>query len=126
MHVRDATAEDADELAALADAEVDAGRLVRDRSVRVAEGEDGLAGFVAFDTWQGAVHVTRFGGDPDAVRELLGAPREFAAREGLDVEVVLPADEDAFRRVLDDAGFEDVGAGPAFDGRQTRRFRREP
>ncbi|MFB6268795.1 MAG: hypothetical protein ABEH83_02545 [Halobacterium sp.] len=122
MHVREATADDADALVALADDELDGARLVRDRTVRVAENDDGVAGFVAFDTWRGAVHVTRLDGDPDAVGELLDAPRQFAAGEDLPVEAVL-VEGDALGDVLVDAGFEDVGPGPMFDGEQTRRYR---
>lgn len=122
MQFRDATADDADALGALADEEVDAARLVRDRTVRVAVDDDDLAGFVAFDTWRGAVHVTRLAGDPSAVGELLDAPREFAASEGVPVEVVLTED-DSLAAVLEDAGFEDAGPGPVFDGAQTRRYR---
>ncbi|MFC3477867.1 GNAT family N-acetyltransferase [Halobacterium litoreum] len=127
MHVRDATDEDADAVVALADEAVDAARLIRDRSVRVADDDGEVAGFVAYDTWRGAVHVTRLGGDPAALGDLLAAPCEFAAREDLPVEVVLPDDEDDdFRTILDDEGFEDAGAGPMFDGRRTRRYRRQP
>lgn len=127
MQYRDATAEDVDALVALADSEVDADRLIRDRSVRVADADGKLAGFVAFDTWRGAVHVTRFGGDPGVVGDLLDAPCTFAARENLPVEVVLPSSEtDAFRAVLDGEGFAETGPGPMFDGERTRRFRREP
>lgn len=127
MHGRDATAEDADAVAALAGGDIDAGRLIRDRSVRVAERDDGdLAAFVAFDAWRGAVHVTRFGGDLDDVRALLAAPRAFARRESLPVEVVVPADEDAVQDAFADEGFEDAGAGPMFEGERTRRYRWTP
>lgn len=125
MDVRDATDDDADALVALADDELDPARLVRDRTVRVAENESGVAGFVAFDTWRGAVHVTRLDGDPAAVSELLDAPCEFAAREDLPVEAVL-VEDDALADVLVESGFEDVGPGPMFDGTRTRRFRRQP
>ena len=126
MHVRDATADDVDSLVALAADEMDAGRLIRDRTVRVAETDDGITGFVAFDMWQGAVHVTRFDGEPDVVGELLGEPRSFAAGESLPVEVVVPDGDEAFHEVLVDAGFEDDGEGPSFGGEGTRRFRCPP
>ena len=125
MNVRDATAEDAAALDALADDDLDAARLVRDRTVRVAENDGGLAGFVAFDAWRGAVHVTRLAGDPETVGALLDGPREFAVHENLGVEVVLDED-DALGDVLLEEGFEDVGAGPRFDGAPTRRYRWEP
>ncbi|MGB9964321.1 hypothetical protein [Halobacterium sp. CBA1126] len=125
MNVRDATAEDAAALDALVDGDLDAARLVRDRTVRVAEGDDGVAGFVAFDAWRGAVHVTRLAGDPDVVAALLDAPREFAAHEDRSVEVVLD-ENDALGDVLLAEGFEDAGAGPRFDGAATRRYEWTP
>jgi len=125
MNVRDATAEDAAALDALADDDLDAARLVRDRTVRVADDDGDLAGFVAFDAGRGAVHVTRLAGDPETVAALLDGPREFAAHERLPVEVVLD-EGDALADVLADEGFEDAGAGPRFDGARTRRYRWEP
>jgi len=127
MHVRDATAEDAAAVTELASADVDADRLVRDRSVRVAvDGNDEVVGFLAYDTWRGSVHVTRFGGDEDAVDDLLGAPRQFASRESLPLEMVVPASDDVVARLLRDEGFEETGAGPMFDGERTRRYRWTP
>ncbi|WP_232703296.1 hypothetical protein [Halobacterium wangiae] len=126
MNVRDATDDDAESLVALASDDIDAERLIRDRTVRVAETDDGVAGFVAFDTWRGAVHVTRFDGESDVVGELLSEPRSFAAGESLPVEVVVPDGDEAFHEVLVDAGFEDEGEGPAFNGEETRRFRCRP
>lgn len=126
MHVRDATAEDADAVAALAGDEVDAGRLIRDRSVLVGEEDDEVVGFVAFDTWRDAVHVTRFDGEPDAIRDLLDSPREFATRESLPVEMVVPEAEERVRELLSGEGFEDSGPGPMFEGERTRRFRWTP
>jgi hypothetical protein len=127
MHVRDATAEDADAVTALAGADLDADRLVRDRSVRIAvDGNDEVVGFLAYDTWRGAVHVTRFGGDEDVVDDLLGAPRQFASRESLPLEMVVPASDDAVAGRLEAEGFEEAGAGPLFDGERTRRFRWTP
>ncbi|WP_336035807.1 hypothetical protein [Halobacterium yunchengense] len=125
MQIRDATVDDAAALATLADDDLDAVRLVRDRSVRVAEREGDVAGFVAFDAWRGTVHVTRVDGDPDAVGRLLDEPCAFAEREGLPVEVVL-VEGDGLADVLDDVGFEEVGPGPMFDGDRTRRYRCEP
>jgi hypothetical protein len=125
MNVRDATADDADAIDALAGTALDAARLVRDRTVRVADDDGDVRGFVAFDAWRGTVHVTRLDGDPEAVRELLDEPREFAAHEDVPVEVVL-VEDDALADVLTDAGFEDAGPGPMFDGARTRRYRCEP
>jgi len=125
MHVRDATADDAAALDRVADDDLDAARLVRDRTVRVADDDGDLAGFVAFDAWRGVVHVTRLNGDPAVVEQLLDAPREFAAHEDLPVEVVLSAG-DSLGEVLREVGFEDAGPGPRFDGTETRRYRWEP
>jgi hypothetical protein len=127
MHVRDATAEDTDEVARLASADVDADRLVRDRSVRVAvDANDDVVGFLAYDTWRGSVHVTRFGGDEDAVGDLLAAPRQFASRESLPLEMVVPESDDDVAGLLEAEGFEETGAGPLFGGEHTRRFRWAP
>ncbi|SEW16520.1 GNAT family N-acetyltransferase [Halobacterium jilantaiense] len=126
MHVRDATAEDADAVTRLASTDVDADRLVRDRSVRVACVDEEVVGFLAYDTWRGAVHVTRFGGDEDTVDDLLGAPRQFANRESLPLEIVVPESEDGVAELLEAEGFEETGDGPLFDGEHTRRFRWTP
>jgi hypothetical protein len=126
MRVRDAVDEDADALVSLTDDDVDADRLIRDRTVQVAETDAGVVGFLAFDTWRGSVHVTRLGGEPDAVRELLGAPCSFAEREALPVEVVLLDGDESLHDVVVDAGFDEVGPGPMFDGERTRRFRYLP
>lgn len=126
MNVRDATSDDAAALAGIADDDVDAQHLIRDRSVRVAEADGDVLGFVAFDAGRATVHVTRLAGDLDAVPALLGEPCSFAACEGLPVEMVLPAADDALCEELTDAGFEDVGPGPRFDGEETRRYRWQP
>lgn len=126
MNVRDATSDDEAALGTLADGDVDPARLVRDRTVRVAETDDGIVGFVAFDASRRAVHVTRLAGGPEIVEALLGEPCSFAATECVPVEAVLLDPEDAIRETLFRAGFEDVGPGPRFEGRETRRYRREP
>lgn len=118
--------EDADVLVTLTDDDVDADRLIRDRTVRVAETDAGVVGFLAFDTWRGSVHVTRLAGDADAIDELLDSPCSFAERESLPVEVVLLNDDESLRDVVVGAGFEEVGAGPMFDGERTRRYRHSP
>lgn len=87
---------------------------------------DDLLGFVAFDAEPNAVHVTGFGGTQDAVEQLLGEPARFAAREGMPVEALVEADETDRRSAIEGAGFEDVGAGPKFDGSPTRRYRLDP
>ncbi|MFB6235182.1 MAG: hypothetical protein ABEH81_04910 [Halopenitus sp.] len=152
MHVRDAVEADAAAIASLADQPTAAARnLVHDRSVRVGV-DDGavdldpdpdsdpdlgpapsapvdpedLLGFVAFDAELNAVHVTGFGGTQDALERLLGEPARFAAREGMVVEALVEADETDRRSAIEGAGFEDVGAGPQFDGSPTRRYRLDP
>ncbi|WP_232686782.1 hypothetical protein [Halobacterium zhouii] len=126
MRVRDAVDEDADVLVTLTDDDVDADRLIRDRTVQVAEMDSEVVGFLAFDTWRDTVHVTRLGGDPDAVEELLGAPCSFAERESLPVEVVLLDTDEPLHDVVVRAGFDEVGPGPMFDGERTRRYRHVP
>lgn len=126
MNVRDATSDDEAALGAIADGDVDAVRLVRDRTVRVAENEDGITGFVAFDASRDAVQITRLDGDPGAVEALLGEPCSFAAAERVPVEAVVLEPDDSMQEALVDAGFEDVGPGPRFEGRETRRYRRAP
>lgn len=126
MRVRDAVDEDADVLVTLTDGDVDADRLIRDRTVQVAETDSGVVGFLAFDTWRDAVHVTRLAGEPDAVEELLGTPCLFAERESLPVEVVLLDTDESLHDVVVGAGFDEVGPGPMFDGERTRRYRHVP
>lgn len=123
MRVRDAIDEDAEVLATLTKNDVDADRLIRDRTVQVAETDTGIIGFLAFDTWHDTVHVTRLAGEPDAVRELLGTPCSFAECESLPVEVVLLDTNESLHDVVLGEGFDDIGPGPMFDGEQTRRYR---
>ena len=126
MEVRDAVEDDTDavvELTGLPSAT--ARELLHDRSVRVATRGDGPIGVVVFDARPGAVHVTRLAGETDAMAQLLAEPVRFATREGMAVELVVPA-EAAAGEVAVAEGFTDVGAGPRFDGDRTRRFRLEP
>lgn len=141
MYVREAHDGDLDAVAALTGMERDAcARLLRERSVTVAvpgdepdaaepDGDDEEetaepVGCVAFDTWRGAVHVTRVAGEKDAMRLLLAEPVRFAEAEGMPVEVVVPADDTATAAAVEDAGFAAVGDGPLFAGDPTRRYRR--
>jgi len=93
-----------------------------------SEGDDtgDLLGFVAFDAEPSAVHVTGFGGTQAAIERLLGEPARFAAREGMPVEALVEAERTDRRSAIEGAGFEDVGAGPRFDGSATRRYRLGP
>jgi len=85
--------------------------------------EDHVIGFVAFDARGDTVHVSDFDGDDEAVRRLLDAPLRFAAREKMALEIVVPTDDD--RQAVSEMGFEAVGSGPRFRGRETTRYRIE-
>jgi hypothetical protein len=141
MEVRDAVEADAEPIAAIADAPADAmRRVVHDRTVRVAvagdtardpnadaagDGTD-LAGFVSFDAREGTVHVTQFGGTPDACERLLEEPLRFAANESMPVELLVVDGDETIRKAATDAGFERVGPGPRFEGKSTTRYRLDP
>jgi len=153
MKVREAVEADADELAAIAGQPADVMRnLVHDRTVRVAEPDDGrgeevansgreppedddrnedgngddLLGFVSFDARAGTIHVTQLGGRATAVKRLLAEPLRFAAGEGMNVEALVEADAGPHRAAAEAAGFEAAGDGPTFDGRRTVRYRASP
>lgn len=143
MKVRDAVEGDAPALAELTDAPPTVLRnVIHDRSVRLlvedddegawatdetADGTDAppgeVHGFVSFDVRDGVVHLTQFGGDGDACERLLAEPLRFARAEGFPVEALVGEDDDAFRRALESSGFEGIGAGPAFGGTRTERYR---
>ena len=130
MEIRDAVEADAERMAELSGSPPDVMRnLVHDRTVRVAETpadgdeEPTVAGFVSFDARDSTVHVTQIGGSESACARLIEEPVSFARREEMGVEVLLPADEDAARTAIEDAGFENEGAGPQFEGQQTTRYR---
>ena len=126
MEVRDAVEADAERLAALTDAPRDVMRnLVHDRTVRVVEREGEIVGFVSYDAREQTVHVTQLEGDADTYQRLLDEPLGFAAAEGMAVELLAPEDETAVHGAARDAGFEEVGNGPRFEGRRTVRFRLE-
>ncbi|SEO60697.1 hypothetical protein SAMN04487948_103461 [Halogranum amylolyticum] len=141
MNVRDAVEDDADALAALADLPPDAMRtVIHDRTVRVGElpsaedGDEGGAeseapeprGFVSFDVRDNVVHVTQFGGPRDACERLLEEPVRFAENEGMDVEVVVTANDESMRAAVEAVGFEKKGSGPMFEGQRTVRYRLTP
>jgi hypothetical protein len=141
MHVRDAVEDDAEAIAALADAPTDVVRnLVHDRSVRVAEREQGgndpnvdtdaveteLLGFVSFDAHDQTVHVTQLGGVPAACERLLGEPVRFAAGEGMAVELLIEQEAGELQSAARAAGFREDGTGPMFRGSRTLRFRQRP
>lgn len=86
---------------------------------------DAIAGFVSFDAQVDTVHVTQLAGDEDVCTRLLEEPIAFARAEGMAVELYVPADDEPRANAAANAGFEDVGSGPHFDGRPTVRFRFE-
>ena len=141
MHVRDAVEDDAEAIAALADAPADVVRnLVHDRSVRVAERQQGnrdpnvdteaddtdLLGFVSFDAHDQTVHVTQFGGTEAACERLLAEPVRFAASERMDVEVLVETEATEKKAAVEAAGFKTAGTGPMFRGSRTIRYRQRP
>jgi len=153
MNVRDAREADAAALAALADAPTDVLRSqLHTRTVRVAvpsvddesasadgdtssasrpptsarpgtDEEPEIRGFVSFDADAETVFVTNVGGSDPACRRLLEEPISFARAEAMPVEAVVPIGNERQCDHLEAAGFEDVGAGPPFEGEPTRRFR---
>jgi len=141
MHIRDAVEDDAEAIAALADAPADVVRnLVHDRSVRVAERHQGnrdpnvdtdanetdLLGFVSFDAHDQTVHVTQFGGTAAACEQLLAEPVRFATQENMDIEVLVETDAIEKVDAVEAAGFEAAGTGPMFRGSRTVRYRQQP
>ena len=141
MRIRDAIESDAEELAEISGRPESVMReLVHERSVRVAVSEskdtptpDSTGGsegsveaFVSYDVQSGSVHVTEFGGSEGVVRRLFEAPYRFALREGMDLEVLVPDDDDTRRETVVSLGFSPTGSGPRFDGQSTTRFRLEP
>lgn len=139
MRVRDAVEDDGEALGDLADAPAEVMRnVVHDRTVCVAvrestggddeetdsnDADDEVEGFVGFDADREAVRVTYLRGSTDARERLLEEPLRFARKESMPVEVLVPDDRDGDKIVVEDAGFERVGNGPRFEGKQTLRYR---
>ncbi len=127
MNIRDAVEADAERLAALTGAPTDVMRnLIHDRTVRVADVEDTVEGFVSYDAEGSTVHVTQLEGDANLCERLLAEPRRFADREQMDVELLAMETDDAAKTAAERAAFERRGPGPRFDGVQTVRYRWEP
>ncbi|MEF8883253.1 MAG: hypothetical protein V5A34_12105 [Halapricum sp.] len=127
MQVRDAVESDAGRLAELTDAPRDVMRnLIHDRTVRVAEDNEEIVGFVSFDARGQTVHVTQLEGSADACSRLLEEPVGFANREGMAVELLVPESSQAVQNAVSEANFEREGTGPTFDGTPTIRYRLEP
>jgi len=124
MDLRDAVEADAGRLAALTDTPRDVMRnLIHDRTVRVAERDGEIVGFVSFDAREGTVHVTQLEGEADIYDDLLEEPVGFARAEGMAVELLAPDDEVETQEAADAAGFDRTGDGPYFDGESTTRYR---
>ena len=123
MDVREAEDADARTLETLVDADLDADRLVRERTVLVAEEGDEIRGFLSYDTWSGTVHVSTMVGEPPVVDTLLEEPRRFADTQDIPVEIVVPVHDDELQSIVTEAGFERVGTGPLFDGDPSHRYR---
>ena len=127
MEVRDAVEADADPLCELSGAPRDVLRnLIHDRTVRVAEADGQLRGFVSFDARPGTVYVTQIGGETAAVERLLEEPVRFAEGEAMSVELLVAEGDDGLRAAAEAAAFEEAGPGPRFDDVQTVRYRYEP
>ncbi|PSP57611.1 hypothetical protein BRC82_00040 [Halobacteriales archaeon QS_1_67_19] len=127
MHVRDAVEEDGEVLGELADAPAEVMRnVVHDRTVRVAETDGEVVGFVGFDAMPGIVRVTYLRGSEAARERLLDEPVRFARKEGMSVEVLVPEGEAKTQTVVEDAGFAKVGTGPRFEGGRTIEYRFDP
>jgi len=124
MDVRDAVEADAERLAELTDSPQDVMRnLVHDRTVRVAERDAEIVGFVSYDAKEETVHVTQIKGDAAVCDRLLEEPVRFAESESMTVELLAPESEADTRDAAEAAGFEDTGAGPRFEGEATVRYR---
>ncbi|UWG46309.1 Uncharacterized protein HSRCO_0006 [Halanaeroarchaeum sp. HSR-CO] len=143
MNIREATDDDVDALAALVDADLDAERLVHERTVLVAVAEtdegveadgtgdvtdseedtENLLGFVSYDTWSETIHLSTLVGEPPVVDALLDEPRRLADAADMPVEIVVPEHDEQLESVVTEAGFERVGKGPLFDGRPSHRYR---
>ena len=137
MTIREATDSDAEALESLVDGDFDAKRLVRERTVLVAEadrqngkngndGDDGdgsIVGFLSYDIWSGTVHVSTMVGEPAVVDDLLEEPRNFAESEDVPVEIVVPDHDEELQSIVTAAGFDRVGKGPLFDGKPSHRYR---
>jgi hypothetical protein len=126
MDVRDAVEADAERLAELTNTPTDVMRnLVHDRTVRVAEDDGDVLGFVSFDAQRDTVHVTQLEGTVGAEERLLEEPCRFARNERMTVEMLVTGEDEELQGVAEAAGFENRGTGPVFDGTPTIRYRLE-
>ena len=127
MDIRDAVEADAERLATLTGAPTDVMRnLVHDRTVRVADVDDTVEGFISYDAKGSTVHVTQLEGSAELCERLLAEPRRFADREEMDIELLAMEGDDAAKTAAERAAFERCGPGPRFDGARTVKYRWEP
>ena len=126
MKLRDAVEADAERLAALTDSPRDVMRnLVHDRTVRIAQEDDEIVGFVSYDARDQTVHVTQLEADDAVYERLLEEPLRFARSEEMAVELLTLKEESEVQTVANEMGFERSGSGPRFDGEPTIRYRAE-
>jgi len=126
MEMRDAVEADAGRLAGLTDTPRDVMRnLVHDRTVRVAEEDNEIVGFVSYDARERTVHITQLEGNTDVYNSLLEEPIRFARSENMSVELLVPDTKSDVQTAADEAGFERTGSGPRFEGEPTTRYRIE-
>jgi hypothetical protein len=124
MELRDALEADASRLASLTDTPRDVMRnLVHDRTVRIAERDDDIVGFVSYDARDQTIHVTQLEGKASIYEQLLEEPLRFARSEGMAVELLVLETESEIQSVADEMGFERDGPGPRFEGEPTVRYR---
>jgi hypothetical protein len=100
--------------------------LIHDRTVRVAEADEDIVGFVSFDARAQTVHVTQIEGTTESCQRLLEEPVGFARRERMSVELLVPESSDNVREAVLGSGFNQEGTGPTFEGTPTIRYRMEP
>jgi len=124
MELRDALEADASRLASLTDTPRDVMRnLVHDRTVRIAERDGDIVGFVSYDARDQTIHVTQLEGKESIYEQLLEEPLRFARTENMAVELLVLETESAIQSVASEMGFERTGAGPRFEGEPTVRYR---
>jgi len=126
MELRDAVEADAGRLASLTDTPRDVMRnLVHDRTVRIAEADGDIVGFVSYDARDRTIHVTQLEGEDGVYERLLEEPIGFARREDMAVELLVLDEETEIQSVADRMGFDRIGSGPRFGGEPTVRYRVE-
>ncbi|MXR50127.1 hypothetical protein GRX03_00690 [Halovenus sp. WSH3] len=126
MELRDALEADAGRLASLTDTPRDVMRnLVHDRTVRIAERDGDIVGFVSYDARDQTIHVTQLEGKESIYDRLLEEPLRFARSEDMAVELLVLETESEIQSVAAEMGFDRIGPGPRFEGEPTVRFRAE-